>query len=103
MSSEKALDNPFEIINQLFTNFNVLTLTLTVALLVLMFLLRSKLNKIPLIGIIVILGCLANYNHKFKSYSDLCDYPYDPTDPTAKVDCTFHVIDKNNFKEVVLS
>lgn len=43
----------------------------------------------------VILGILVNYNHKFKSYSDICDL--------EDVNCTFYVIDKRNFKEPVLT
>lgn len=37
-----------------------------------MFLMKSKLEKIPLIGIVVIVGLLINISHKFKSYEDIC-------------------------------
>lgn len=43
MSSEKATDSPFTILNMLFTNFNLITLVITIVILVLMFLLRKKL------------------------------------------------------------
>lgn len=43
----------------------------------------------------VILGILANYNCRFKSYSDICKI--------KEVDCTFKIIDQRNFQEIILS
>jgi MFS superfamily sulfate permease-like transporter len=95
MSEEEAMSSPFNVLNLLFESFNVITLILTVVLLVLMFLLRKKLAKIPLIGIMVIIGVLANMQHQFKSYSDIC--------ALEEVDCKFYVVDTRNLQEPVLS
>lgn len=73
----------------------MITLITTIVLLLILFLLRKRLEKIPLIGILAILGCLANYNHTFKSYSDICHM--------EGVDCTFYVIDPRNIKEPLLT
>ena len=81
--------------NQLFSDFNLLTLVLTVEALIMMFLMRGKLEKIPLIGILVIIGIIINLGHKFKSYSDLC--------LMEGVKCQFHVINANNLKSPLLS
>ena len=59
-------------LQKLFEHFNVLTLVLTIEAIVIMFLMRGKLERIPLIGILVVVGVLINMTHKFKSYSDLC-------------------------------
>lgn len=56
---------------------------------------RGKLEKIPLIGIMVIIGILININHKFKSYSDLCKM--------ENVDCEFKIIDYSKLKEPTLA
>ena len=72
MSEEEAMTSPFNVMNLLFENFNVITMILTIVLLIVMILLRKKLSKIPLIGIMVIIGVLANMQHQFKSYSDIC-------------------------------
>ena len=89
------MSNPFTVLNLLFESFNVITLILTVVLIILMFLLRKKLEKIPLIGIMVIIGILANMQHQFKSYSDIC--------AMESVDCTFYVVNIRNLVQPVLS
>jgi hypothetical protein len=58
-------------------------------------LLRGRLEKIPLIGIMVIIGILINLGHKFKSYSDLCNM--------EEVNCTFIILDAQNLKQPELS
>jgi len=95
MSEEQVMSSPFNVLNLLFESFNVITLILTIVLLVAMLLLRKKLAKIPIIGIMVIIGVLANMQHNFKSYSDICSL--------EEVDCTFYVVDISNMKEPVLS
>lgn len=60
-----------------------------------MFLMRGKLEKFPIIGAVVILGVLINIGHKFKSYSDLCHMD--------EVDCEFKVIDYSKLKEPSLA
>ena len=72
MSEEQFTSSPFKVLNLLFESFNMVTLIITIVLLILMFILRKRLEKIPLIGIMVIIGILANLKHPFKSYSDLC-------------------------------
>ena len=72
MSKEQFNSSPFAILNLIFEHFNMTTLIITIVLLLAMFILRKRLEKIPLIGIMVIVGILANMAHPFKSYSDLC-------------------------------
>lgn len=68
---------------------------LTIEAIVIMFLMRGKLEKIPLIGIMVIIGIIINISHKFKSYSDLCKM--------ENVDCEFKIIDYSKLKEPSLA
>lgn len=82
-------------LQKLFEHFNVLTLVLTIEAIIIMFLMRGKLERIPLIGILVVVGVLININHKFKSYSDLCLMP--------NVNCDFEIIDSSKLKEPTLA
>jgi hypothetical protein len=66
----------------------VLTLIITVGCIIGLFLLRNKLNKIPLIAVLVIFGIIVNFKHKFLNYDDLCLYP--------EVDCKFYIIKISN-------
>ena len=95
MSEEEVTTNPFNILNLLFEHFNVVTLTITIVLLFLMFFLRTRLEKIPLIGILALVGILANMQHYFKSYSDICS--------REGIDCTFYILDPRNLKQPLLS
>jgi len=72
MASEPSLTSPFNTLQKIFKSFNVLTLILTICCLIILFLIRGKLEKIPLIGIMVVLGFLINIGHQFKSFIDLC-------------------------------
>lgn len=72
MASEPSLTSPFNTLQKIFKSFNVLTLILTISCLIILFLIRGKLEKIPLIGIMVVLGFLINIGHQFKSFIDLC-------------------------------
>lgn len=90
LASESSLASPFDALQRLFEHFNVLTLVLTIEAIVMMFLMRGRLERIPLIGIVVLLGVLLNIGHKFKSYSDLCQM--------ESVDCEFKVIDYSKLK-----
>ena len=60
-----------------------------------MFILRKRLEEFPLIGVLVVVGILANMSHPFKSYSDLC--------AIKDVNCTFSIVDQQNIREPVLS
>ena len=51
---------------------NPLTLILTVEAIIMMFLMRRKLARIPLIGLVVVAGYLINIGGMFKSFSDIC-------------------------------
>jgi hypothetical protein len=42
----------------------------------------------------LIIGIVINYNHQFKSYSDICN--------REEVDCTFYIIDPRNIKQPTL-
>jgi predicted Co/Zn/Cd cation transporter (cation efflux family) len=59
-----------------------------------MFLLRKKLQKIPLIAILVLIGIIINWSKIFKSYDDLCSY-IDPNNDIT-IDCTFYILNVNN-------
>ena len=83
-TKENALTNPLQILILTFKQFNILTLGLTILSIFLMFLLRKRLAKIPLIALLVILGIIINWTHYFLSYQDLCAY--------EKVDCKFYII-----------
>lgn len=61
---------------------------ITIASLVILFLLRNRLHKIPFITIFVILGVLINIKHYFKNYEDLCSF--------TGVDCRFYIIKTEN-------
>lgn len=95
MASESALSSPFEMLKEIFAQFNVLTLVLTIVSICLLFLLRGRLERIPLIGILVIIGIIANWNHLFKSYIDLCN--------EKGVNCKFYIINPDNIKIPVLN
>lgn len=82
------MTNPLNAIIQTFAQFNVLTLGLTIASLVILFLLRNKLHTIPFITIFVILGAVINIKHIFLNYGDLCTY--------TGVDCRFYIIKTEN-------
>lgn len=71
-----------------FEKFNVITLALTVLSIVLMFVLKERLAKIPFIGVLLILGIVINWSHYFLSYEDLCK--------VEKVDCNFYVLKLEN-------
>jgi MFS superfamily sulfate permease-like transporter len=87
-ANASALTNPLAIIALTFHNFNAFTLLLTVACVAALFLLRNKVNQIPFIGVVVLLGIIANWRHSFLSYEDLCGYP--------EVDCRFYIIKLSN-------
>ncbi len=61
---------------------------ITIAVIVLLFVLRDRLNAIPFIGIIVVIGIALNWNHYFKSFEDLC--------MVEGVDCTFYIVKVEN-------
>ena len=73
----------------------MLTLVLTIEALVIMLLMRGKLERIPLIGVVALIGILINLGHKFKSYSDIC--------AMKEVDCEFKLIDSAKLKEPSLA
>lgn len=83
-STTSAITNPITILKLTFSNFNVVTLILTIVSIVVLFLLRNKLHKIPFVAIFVLIGALINIKHIFLSYEDLCNY--------GGVDCTFYII-----------
>ena len=68
---------------------------MTVASILLIYLLRNKLNKIPFIAFLVLLGILINIKHHFKSYEDLCAY--------EGVDCKFYIIKIENLIQPTLA
>lgn len=71
-----------------FQSFNILTLLLTIGCLAALFLLSDKLNKLPLIAILVILGVVINIPDIFQNYQDLCKY--------EGTDCKFYIIKLEN-------
>lgn len=73
----------------------MLTLALTVVSIIIIYLLRNKLNKIPFIAFLILLGIFINYKHHFKSYEDLCLY--------EGVDCKFYIIKIENLIQPTLA
>lgn len=57
---------------------------ITIACISALFVLRSKLTRVPLVSILVLIGILINYKHMFKDYGDMCKYP--------EVDCKFYIV-----------
>ena len=53
-----------------------------------MFLLRNRLEKLPIIAFLVLIGIVINWTHYFMSYEDLCAY--------ANVDCKFYILKVDN-------
>lgn len=97
-STSSPLTNPLEILLKLFYEFQVLTLALTIGSIVVMLILRDKLNKVPFIAILVILGIALNWKKFFLSAEDLCNYrdPEHPDEPY--VDCAFYILKLENLK-----
>lgn len=77
-----------------FSTFNVITLGLTCVCILLMFLLRAKLQKIPFIALLVVLGIIINWTKIFTSFEDLCAYKGPNNE--LNVDCTFYILNVKN-------
>ena len=67
-SKENPLTSPLEILTLTFQKFNILTLALTIVSIALMFVFRNRLERFPVIAVLVILGILINWGHSFMSY-----------------------------------
>lgn len=87
-ANENALTSPLEIIQKTFHEFNWITLAITIVCIIILFILREKLNSIPFIGIFIVLGIAINWTHIFKSFEDLCQ--------VQGVDCTFYIVNTDN-------
>lgn len=93
-ANENALTSPLEIIKETFKEFNWITLSITIVCIILLFILREKLNAIPFIGIFIVLGIAINWTHYFKSFEDLCT--------VEGVDCTFYIVNTDNLIQPTL-
>ena len=89
------MSNPLEVFDTLLSMkyTNPLTLLLTIEALLMMILMRKKLEKIPLIGVVVIIGLLLNLNHLFMSFSDVCNLKTE-TEQTV-FNCEFAILDQS--------
>ena len=88
----------------MFSEFNVLTLGLTIGSIILMILLKDRLNRIPFIALLVIVGIAINWTGIFESAKNLCaDDIVIPSatngDPIPlEIDCHFYVLKLENLQ-----
>jgi hypothetical protein len=82
----------------MFSEFNILTLALTIGSIALMIILKERLSRIPFIALLVIIGIGINWNNIFESAKNLCaEDIVIPSqtggEPTPLViDCKFYIL-----------
>ena len=71
-SAASPLTSPLTTLNVMFSEFNVLTLGLTIGSIVVMIILKDRLSRIPFIALLVVLGIAINWTGIFESAKNLC-------------------------------